>query len=396
MTKLSVCIPVEAGMSPPEHLVRQLLADETSSIEVIVSASDQPTSQALAETLEPLAGADGRLRLVALQDDNLSSAQFWISTLAHATGEWVSIIGPQDMLEPELPKLLAFIEDEVPGADAVGWSAFSIDPETPRDVPSTVVLPVLHNVNEMDKTRMLQAFFHWEGAQRTPVMPFGLHHGAVKRTLVESILAGSGELSWLTLAPRWEWSARVLIFANTLAFSNRPLSAINAEPFRMADVPSALLGFPFDARLGITAVIAEIQARVLHELGGQWAGFDENFVRACLYDCAMEHDRSAFMVKAQRYREALRRMPGGQELSAGFQPQYLPHLPPDNRRGRVGVTLFVNRFIGNARTAQDFYAVMSSLMTPIPIVIDASLRSKNEAVLRPTDFAGSAGLPRAS
>lgn len=389
MTKLSVCIPVEVGMSPPDYLVGRLLADAASSIEVVVGVTDDASRGTVLASLGPDLAGDARLQVVKIPADSLSTAQFWIEIVGHARGEWLSIVNPQDMIEPDLPQLIEHVEHDNPGVDAIGWNAFQIDAQASPDLPASVVVPVLHNSTEMDKTRMLQAFFQWEGAQRLPVMPFGLYHGALRRGLVDTILAASGELSWLTVAPQYEWSARTIVFANMLVLSNRPLSAVDVRPFSLQDIPSALQGFPFTPKLGITATVGEIQARVLHELGAQWAGFNENFVRACLYDCVMEHDRSIFAVKAQRYVEALKRMPGGPEQAAGFRPQYMPHLPPNTSRGKTGALLSVDRFIGKARTAQEFYAVVNDIMTPVRIIIDADLRSKETATIGNAGFADS-------
>jgi hypothetical protein len=201
-------------------------------------------------------------------------------------------------------------------------------------------------------------------------MPFGLYHGTVRRSLLETVLSSCGELSWLTPLPRWEWAARVLIFSQGLLLSHRPLSAISATPFRPMPVPSALEGFPFDARIGLTATIAEVQARVLHELGASWAGFNEDFVKACVIDCMREHDEAAFQQKGQAYFEAIRRMPGGIALSEQFRPQYFPQPPEDSRRGLHAQMLLVDRFIGNAQTAQEFYEVVDAMLAPIFVITD--------------------------
>jgi len=160
----------------------------------------------------------------------------------------------------------------------------------------------------------------------------------------------------------------VLIFANGLGLSNRPLSAVRTVPFRTADIPSALQGFPFDARIGVTATIAEVQARVLHELGATWSGFNENFVKACMIDCMHEHEEEAFERKCQSYFSALHRMPGGPALAETFRPQFFSRPPEDTRRGLHGRTLLVDRFIGNARTAQEFYEVIRSMIAPIAVI----------------------------
>lgn len=368
MPKLSVCIPVEPGQPAPTYLVNRLLEEPDSSIEVIVAACGVRAGAWL--YLEARAAEDPRLRVLPTAPAGLSAASLWIGTLAASTGDWVSLIGPEDMIQPDLPKLFAYAEDKHPDADTLGWNAFSIAPEAPRTISATVAVPIVHHLADIEKSRMLEAFFQWTGSQNTPRMPFGLYHGAVRRSLLETVLSSCGELSWLTPLPRWEWAARVLIFSQGLLLSHRPLSAISATPFRPMPVPSALEGFPFDARIGLTATIAEVQARVLHELGASWAGFNEDFVKACVIDCMREHDEGAFQQKGQAYFEAIRRMPGGIALSEQFRPQYFPQPPEDSRRGLHAQMLLVDRFIGNAQTAQEFYEVVDAMLAPIFVITD--------------------------
>lgn len=368
MPKLSVCIPVEPGQPAPIYLVNRLLEDPTSSIEVVVAACGE--REGAWPYLEARAEADPRLRILPTAPVNLSAAEFWIGTLAGASGDWVSLVGPEDMIEPDLPKLVAHVENKHAGVDALGWNAFAIDPEAPRSLSATVAVPIAHNTVEFEKTRMLEAFFHWSGAQNTPRMPFNVYHGAIRRSLLDSILASCTPLSWLTPSPRWEWAARVLIFSQGLALSHRPFSAISSGPFRSVPVPSALEGFPFDARIGLTATIAEIQARVLHELGSSWGGCNESFVKACAIDCMRDHDEASFRRKGQAYFDAIRRLPDGVALSEHFRPQFFAESPADTRRGRQGQMLLVDRFIGNAQTAQEFYEVMDGIVAPVFVITD--------------------------
>lgn len=368
MPKLSVCIPVEPRQPAPTYLVNRLLEEPESSIEVIVAACG--VRAGAWPYLEARAADDPRLRVLPTAPAGLSAANLWIGTLAASTGDWVSLVGPEDMIQPDLPKLVAYAEDKHPDADTLGWNAFSIAPDAPRTISTTVAVPIVHHLADIEKSRMLEAFFQWTGSQNTPRMPFGLYHGAVRRSLLETVLSSCGELSWLTPLPRWEWAARVLIFSQGLLLSHRPLSAISATPFRPVPVPSALEGFPFDARIGLTATITEVQARVLHELGASWAGFNEDFVKACVVDCMREHDEAAFQQKGQAYFEAIRRMPGGIALSEQFRPQYFPQPPEDSRRGLHAQMLLVDRFIGNAQTAQEFYEVVDAMLAPIFVITD--------------------------
>lgn len=376
MPKLSVCIPVEPGFSPPDYLAKQLLKKAGTDIQVIVAPFGDTCAEAAA--LYELAENDPRLLILPPAPPEITAGQFWLGTIAAATGDWVTLVYPDDMLEPDMPEAIEYVEATYPEADAIGWNAFAISNDASREIKANVPVPVTHHFSMMDKAKMLDAFFQWTDGNQTPKMPFGLFHGALKKSLIETIRSAEVASSWLTTVPRYEWAARVVLFANGLALANRPMSAASIKPYTPVPVRSALEGFPLDGGIGLTAAIAEVQARVLAELGSAWNGFNEAFVRACVFDCMLEHDRTAFEIKCRSYHAALQKMPGGEQLIALFRPQYYPQLPDDKRRGLHGSLLLVDRFIGNAKTAQEFYNVMRSIIAPVFVVTGKSQISEAE------------------
>lgn len=369
MTKLSICIPVEPGMTPPLSLCERLLSAPEADIEIIVAPYGEPLGDD--HPLNRLAGTDARLRVLPAAPEGISLANLWIGTVAAMRADWVTIIRPDDMLDTAVDVMLRHVEATMPDADAVGWNNFQIDPAARRDVPVAIAVPVQHHLMEIDKKTMLEAFFHWTDSTNVPKMPFGLYHGAIRRGLLETVLAHSGELSWLTPVPQHEWAARILIHANRLAFSSRPLSAISQMPYQPATIPRVISNMPFTPAQGVTGAIAEVQCRVLHDLGSSWDGIGDGFVRACMIDCVMENDRSRFDAKCQAYRAAFIEI-GDQRLLAGFQPPYRAEPQSDRRRGLHGQVLLVDRFLGNAETAQQFYDYARYMLTPVDVAAELS------------------------
>lgn len=376
MTKLSICIPVEPGKKMPLYLCERLLEDKAADIEIIVGPYgdilDRDTS------LIELESRDARLRILPPAPDHISLSHLWIGTVAAMRGDWVTIVRPDDMIEPGIETLLVHVEKSMPDADACGWNTFTINAEAPRDIPACVPVPVQHHTIEPEKADMMDAFFNWTDSSNVPKMPFGIYHCAIKRSLLETVLQTSGELSWLTPTPLYEWSARVLLNATRLAFSSRPLSAISQETYVPITVPRVLSNFPFTAAHGITASIAEIQCRVLHDLGQAWEGYGDNFLRACMLDCMFEHDEDRFEAKAKGYHAAIRMM-GNDRLTASFRPPYLAEPKPDRRRGLHGRVLLVDRFLGNAQSAQDFYEVARYMLTPLHVAADMSVHVESSS-----------------
>ncbi|PWE57721.1 hypothetical protein DEM27_00480 [Metarhizobium album] len=367
MTKLSICIPVEPGNPAPVRLATELLHNAASDIEIIVAPYGDTCADA--DELYALAEKDARLRILPAAPLGISAANLWLGTVAAMAGEWVTVVRPNDILDPDVALFIAYAEEAVPGLDAYGWNSFQIDAAAPRHISACVAIPIQHHTLEISKDDMLETFFQWKDSSNVPKMPFGIYHAAIKRSLLETVLANSGERSWLTAYPQYEWSARVLLYAAKLGFSSRPLSASDVRPYQPVEAPSAVEGFPFNSSIGVTAAIAETQARVLHDLNIEWSGFNDNFIRACMLDCMFVHDETAFEEKAQAYYAAICDLEGGR-LAPSFRPPYLPEPQADPRRGLHGRVLLVNRFIGNAVTAEEFFKLVRTMLTPVHLVKD--------------------------
>lgn len=361
MPRLSVLIPpAQSSESGLATLLGVLLADRSLDLEIVtVQTGDLPDID------------DPRLTVLPAMLPGTPQQAIWSALVAASTGEWVTLVKPDDMLEPELAIMVGFVAQANPAADALSWHSLQIDASDPPDRRFSVGVPSQYAIVNIEKTAMLKAFFMWENSLNVPRMPFGLYHGALKRSLalniVESLVA-SGRVSPL---PAAEWSARTIFMANEIAFCERPMSVIARQPFAFdpAGVPTP--GFPFHAGIGETAGIAEVQNAVFMEMGAPWGpGAEEAFVRAAMIDCLLETDEEPFAAKCEAYDKAFRAWDGGRHAHL-FQPYYAGPQPPDIRRGLHGNMLMVDRFIGKARTAQDFYRVMRSFLAPVRLICGA-------------------------
>jgi len=364
MAKLSVCIPLEAETDNPFNLATLLLAKDDLALEVVVAARQ---NMILSDDLNALARQNPRLKLVATLPENTQDAELWAHALKTASGDWLSLVRAHDVIEPELTLVAEYLDKNNPQIDAVAWNVLQIDPAAPKDVRQSVAIPIEYGISAFDKNVMLQKFFAWENSLATPVMPFGLFHGMIRRSLAETVLATLSASGRKTCLPQYEWAARVVLLASDLAFAARPMSAQTVVPYQVPANATQSPDFPFDARLGITGGIAEIQHALLKEMGSTWAGSEEAFVRACIIDCILLTDADAFAAKAQAYYEALSIWHGGRYVPL-FQPEYVAERPRDIRRGLHGNALMIDRFIGGATTPQDFYRIVRSFLAPIRLI----------------------------
>lgn len=362
MTKLSICIPVEASAQDALPLVTAILENRNADLEIILA---KPSDISLSDALLGVASSDERMRITDT-GQGTTRQLLWRRAVSAATGDWVTLVNPDDMLDSDLSIMVAFLETSSPNVDALAWNAFQIDRHAEPGKTGSVAIPASSHIQTLEKTAMLKAFFYWEDSLNCPKMPFGLYHAAIRRSLVDTLLELPEPQDWSTPVPQYEWAAKVLLFANELAFSQRPVSVISVTPFG-AQPSLHPWNFPFHSGLGLAGAVAEVQFHVLRELGNAWAGCNEAFVRALMIDCMMETTREAYVSKGNAYFAALGQFEGGR-LAALFRPEFHEVRPKDMRRGLHGNAVLIDRFIGGARTPSEFYQVAKSLITPMAVL----------------------------
>jgi hypothetical protein len=368
MTGLSILIPIEAHEKSPVAIIEAVAAKPGLDIEVLVV----PAAASIAERLEldALAALDPRVKVVSAGSEDLPTLALWNKAVTAASGTWVTLIRPDDIFEPETLKVADFAKAGLGTVDAVAWNALQISPFAEPGKASSVAIPTKYDIVEFDKTEILKSFFLWENSGNAPKVPFGLYHGVLNRELAQSIAQTIGASGREHALAQWEWAARAVLMGEKFAFCSRPLSVINIKPYKAPAEPFRRADFPFHAGIGLTAAIAEIQHAVFGEMGALWTGAQENFIRACIYDCMFETDPQAFNSKCNAYFQGLQQWEGGAHAQL-FRPQFAGERPLDKRRGLHGNVLMIDRHIAGAADAQEFYKVIRNFLVPVGIICGA-------------------------
>ncbi len=373
MTQLSICIPLETEAQDALSLIAALMENRTADFEIVIA---RPADVVMSEALLSLLAGDARIR-VTDAEAGISRQALWRQAVTATTGNWVTLVMPGDMIESDLAVMVAFLEASSPNVDALAWNAFQIDRHAERGKAGSVAIPAGYQIETFDKTAMLKAFFCWENSLSVPKMPFGLYHAAIRRSLIDALLDLPEAQDWSTPLPQYEWAAKVVLFANELAFCSRPMSAISTSAY-MPEAPRHPWNFPFHSGLGIAGGVAEVQFHVLRELGSPWSGNSEAFVRALTIECMMETSREAFTVKGNAYFAALREFEGG-HLAPYFRPEFHPVRAHDTRRGLHGKALLVDRFLGGAQDAGEFYNTVRLMLAPVGLICGGVMRDDTKA-----------------
>ena len=370
MAGLSLIIPIEAHEKRPETLVKALSAKPDIALEILLVPA---TAELVArEDLESLVEIDARVRLVVPAKPALSALSLWNDGIEAATGDWLCVVRPDDIFEPEVLTVAEFVKGKVGSVDSIGWNALQINPAAEPGKSSSVPIPTKYDIAELDKTEMLKAFYLWEGAANVPKMPFGMFHAVISRELAATIAATIRASDRQHPLAQWEWAARTVLMGEKFVFCSRPLSVVNTRPYSAPAQPLVRADFPFHAGIGLTAGIAEIQFSVFAEMGALWTGSQENFIRATIFDCMLETDPQAFNDRCNAYYRALRLWEGGAHAGL-FKPQFAGNRPLDTRRGLHGNLLMIDRHIAGAKNAQEFYNIIRNFLVPIGIICGAQV-----------------------
>lgn len=368
MAGLSLIIPVETHESRPETLIKALAAKPGIDLEILVV----PASAEVAgrEDLASLSTIDSRVRIVLPAGPVVSAVSLWGAGIDAAKSDWLSVVRPDDIFEPDALAVAEFVKGKLGTIDSIGWNALQINPGAEPGKSSSVAIPTKHDIVELNKTEMLKAFYLWEGSAIVPKMPFGIYHAIISRELAETVLGSIRAAGREHALPQWEWAARTVLMGEKFAFCSRPLSVINAGSYEIPAQPLVRADFPFHAGIGLTAGIAEIQFSAFAEMGALWTGSQENFVRAIMLDCMVETEPQAFNDKCNAYYRALTMWEVGAHAKL-FRPQFAGERPLDRRRGLHGNLLMIDRHIAGARDAQEFYTIIRNFLVPVGIICGA-------------------------
>lgn len=384
MTLLSICIPTRNRQAYAMSAVRAMLASERQDFEVVL-ADNSDDGAPLAEFAA--ACADPRLKLLSPQNQVLSMRANWERIVPETAGEWISYIGDDDYLDPELCEVIRVTKKIVPNVDALTWGRlFFVWPDA-RHAPEVTKMPNGSHLIGIKKEDMIRKLFFWEDASDRPKCPFGVYHGAVRRTLLEDIRnTFSGQYFGHQIVD-YDNICRTLMVANSFVYFERPMSVFGAckasNTMGLRDENAAeviiktflkeidgkieALNFPFPIELGITAQIGHVIEAFKQEQGIEISAWEDNFIAACARNCESLHDRKAFEARKEAYRQAIIAWRGKDALSA-FNPKYkyrpdLPHFV-----GFHDNELSLDMGIGGAESAAEYYNILDTMMFPVHLL----------------------------
>ncbi|WP_417425563.1 glycosyltransferase family 2 protein [Hoeflea sp.] len=384
MTRLTICIPTRNRQSYAMDAVRHMLASMRQDFEILIADNSDdaiPLASFVAEQ------KDSRVRLLPPEEKPLSMQDNWERLPQQARGEWVSIIGDDDYLDPELCEALRVTSLRVPNADAFAWGrSYFVWPDARGEREITRV-PTGSHLMHMAKKDLMRKMFFWEDAKDRPACPFGIYHGALKKELLDRIRDAFSNRYFEHANPDYDSICKTVMMADFCIYWERPLSVFGAcKASNSAGLRDDAVGreriktvreesngeleaanFPFPLELGITASVAHTVEWFKQRYGIELNGWEEGFIKACAGDCESQNDRVRFDAKKAGYAAAIKEWRGGKALKQ-FNPVYRYRADVPKFMGHAEDNLFFDMAIGNAQTAAEYYRLLDGMLFPVHLL----------------------------
>lgn len=205
------------------------LATAREDVELIVcDASD--THTACQQALTPWK-QDARLQMI---DNSLettgslsSMADNWSRALDAASGQWLVIIGDDDVCDPQVLPFIARLAQIAPRIEAVTWyrAHFDIGIDVPREAKIPMGTQIMLAAGQ-DSVRKQAS---WPNEKRPPTSICSPYHGAIKRDALLRLKATRGR--WFAFAiPDYDLGWSIAWQTPQFAICERPFSITGVSP----------------------------------------------------------------------------------------------------------------------------------------------------------------------
>lgn len=386
--RLSICVPSRNRQRYFQQTVLALISSPRRDVEfVFADNSDDPS---IMQSFFDRLAEDRRIRFLPTGPKIYSMVENWERTVAATTGEWITVIGDDDYVDPELATVLQKLELLAPGIEAFSWgyATFTWPTEGLHNRTNNKV-PLAPQFIELSREWLFNRAFRWEEATIAPVHGFSVYHGALSRPLMERIRARFNGRYFEHPTVDFDSSFKAVLEGKRFIHWQRPLSIFGACPAStsvnvlkpreferinaafMAEVgrdindDPSMDDLPFHCNMGVPASVLVTQQWLKSAIGLTVDGWQDNFAIACANYCSKIRDRADFDMLSDAYRRAFEAWNGGRHAGA-FKPVYSGaeeeyQAYSGLRDGKV----YINDGLSAAATPRDIYDIIGAVLPPI-------------------------------
>ncbi|RYE52124.1 MAG: glycosyltransferase family 2 protein, partial [Rhizobiaceae bacterium] len=372
---LSICVPSRNRQRYFKETIAYLLGKTRTDVEfVLADNSDDPSvmNDFMADV------GDARVKYLASADRTLSMKENWVRCLDVAQGEWITVIGDDDLIDPDLVDALQMAKALKPGLEAFGWSHMRYGWPTEESPPRNVRIKLAATFHDMPRSLIFRRAYRWDDAGITLNSGFSIYHSAISRTLLDRVKSRFGGVYFEHPTIDYDNGLKNAAIGKSFVYCMRPFSILGACPesnsviaFDTARFSEAverlkselghdfesepwMRGFPFPSMLGMTATIAQVHQfmQFTYKIGIE--GWEPNFARSCAAYCSRFEDKADFDIVSKGFRDAFASWKRGAFLKH-FQPTFTRHVNAEIYTGIIEDSLCVDCTIGAAATPAEFY-----------------------------------------
>ena len=388
--RLSICVPSRNRQFYLAATVSGMLRHMREDVELVIADnSDDPAP--IADFVASLpAGAP--ITYLPPADRVLSMQDNWERTVSAARGDWITVIGDDDHLDPDLAGMIGRIEALSPGVEAISWPLPHFEWPHPSKRSYNFSLWLRPMILRVERQTAFGSAFRWDNASIGPTGTYSIYHSAISRGLAQRVRATFGGNYFGHPTVDYDFAFKVAALCKSFIHVTRPFSIMGvcqesnsasigdpdrmeaicrtfyAELGRNMDEDPWMADFPFPAALGVTPAIAQVNAWLAHQYGlPKLPGWDENFVAACQLSCDRIRNRAHFDRLVEGYRRGFSAYQGGRYLES-FNPQFGGDPAYEVYTGVKGDKLYIDQSIGHAETPADFFEIIESILGSIDTV----------------------------
>ena len=391
--RLSICVPSRNRQYYFQKTIEGLLRSKRDDLEfVFVDNSDDPS--VMNDYMRAHEG-DPRIVYLPSADRTLPMIENWERTLAAATGDWVTVIGDDDFIDPDVMTVLKKVLAVNPETEAFAWSVVAYSWPSPEQKSSSIHVPFNSFVVKVPREQLLKRMFGWYEATTVPTSGYSIYHSAVSRDLLDRIRRKYGGRYFEHPVIDYDMAMKVMVEGKHFAFCQRTFSVMGSCPEsnsysigkladikRKVDIFMAELGrnfdddpllkdFPFQSILGVTASIGICQQWFRAKYKLTYDGWEKNFARSCAFNTEMFRDEESFNIVRDGYRTAFKNWRRG---------KFLEHFQPVFKDARYGLQLS-----GSNVTGTFIRSDIAGVTTPVELldVINGMIRPADQVEVRP-------------
>ncbi|GEO83496.1 MULTISPECIES: glycosyltransferase family 2 protein [Alphaproteobacteria] len=384
--RLSICVPSRNRQYYFQKTIESLTDTLRDDVEfVFVDNSDDPS--VMNEYMRAYKD-DPRVTYVPSADRTLSMKDNWERALEAATGDWVTFIGDDDYVEPEVMTVIKEIVKIHPEMDAVSWGVLGYNWPTKDTKPHSIMIPFNAFIVKLPRDLLVKKMFGWHEPGVVPTSGFSIYHSAISRTLLEKIKKIGGGKYFEHPVIDYDMGMKVIVYGRTFSFCQRPFSVTGSCPQsnsysigkledtkRKMDAFMEELGhnfeddpllrdFPFHSYLGVTATVATTQLWFKKKYKLRHDGWERNFAVACAKNVEKHIDREAFDAVRDAYAAAFRKWENGKFLGS-FAPVFKADRFGTCVTGSSEAGTYIRSDIGGATTPRQMFDAVNAMTKPV-------------------------------